>query len=543
MRVDDDAIASARDDVQVAAREPEFAARGWGARVRVAERWPPTPEQAVVLGLGLLVLVVHDVGYLLGHPFWLDEAWVAVTTRFPLSQLPATTSATPIGWSVVLRIFTLGRDQTSRLLPLAFAGAAVMIAYWFAKRLDWRRREASVIAGLLSGFGVLLVPAMLTRNDLKQYTADACMALLALAVISRLERQWSRRGLVSLSVTVWGGMLFSHTVAFVGVAAFGALCLVELACRSWGRLVETTVAGAGTAIFMLGVYDIFDARAFVPSLTNYWSAYYLPIGQGVPASMHFVMSRFDEVHAFFGLGPAWLAVGLFIAGVVTIFRLGRPATALTVIVLMPEMLILSALKRYPFLDLRTSTFLFAVTVVVAAIGVAGLAWLLRPAIKGRISTAVVVLALVTFAVQAQPFVGAPTIPLENVRDQARYVAAHVAPNDVTVVSWGSNWAFAYYWPIGHPSLLSSAVQSLAYFPDQPRIVAVPYRTVASLDAAVSKARTLVLPYPGARIWLVRAHLAPGEKKAWAEALQGQGLIPRLVGHDGLSVAQVSGSAR
>jgi hypothetical protein len=80
-----------------------------------------------VLVLGLLVLVVHDVGYLLRQPFWIDEAWVAVSTRFPLSQLPATTSATPIGWSVVLRIFSLGGNQTSRLLPLAFAAAAVPI--------------------------------------------------------------------------------------------------------------------------------------------------------------------------------------------------------------------------------------------------------------------------------------------------------------------------------------------------------------------------------------------------------------------------------
>jgi hypothetical protein len=50
----------------------------------MASRLRPTAEQVIVLGLGLLVLLVHDVGYLLGHPFWLDEAWVALTTRFPL---------------------------------------------------------------------------------------------------------------------------------------------------------------------------------------------------------------------------------------------------------------------------------------------------------------------------------------------------------------------------------------------------------------------------------------------------------------------------
>jgi hypothetical protein len=542
MHVEDEAVASARDDAQVAAPQPGHAVGAWRSRVRVAARWRPKPEHAIVLGLGMLVLVVHDVGYLLGHPFWTDESWVAVTTRFPLSQLPATTSSTPIGWSVVLRVFTLGGDQTSRLLPLAFAGAAVVIAYWFARRLDWRRREASVIAGLLGGLGVLLVPAMLTRNDLKQYTADACLALLALAVTSRLEREWSRRGLVGLSVAVWGGMLFSHTVAFVGAAAFGALCLVELACRAWGRLIEAVVAGAGTAILMLGVYLSFDARSVVPGLTAYWKGYYLPVGQGVSASMEFVMSRFDALHAYFGLGPAWLAVGLFIAGLVTTFRLGRPATALTVVALWPEMLIVSALKKYPFLDLRTSTFLFAVTVVIAAIGVAGLCSLLRQRFKDVVSVALVTLAVVLFAVRAQPYARTHTIPLEDVRDQARYVAARAAPDDVTVVNTISSWGFAYYWPIGHPSRrpIAGVLQGYeAYFPDQPRIVVARDSRAAAVDAALTEARTQALPHPGARIWLVRTHMAPIERTAWNAALKHYGLTAKSVGHDGLSVVQVN----
>ena len=369
-----------------------------------------------VLLLGLLVLVVHDVGYLLRHPFWTDESWVAVTTRFPLSQLPATTSSTPIGWSALLRVVTVGRTQTGRLLPLAFAGVSVMIAYWFARRLGWPGRAASVTAGLLAGIGVLLVPAMLVRNDLKEYTADACMALLALALTSQLEREWSRWRLAGLSVAVWGGMLLSHTVAFVGIAAFGAVCAVQLARRAWRRLAEAAVAGAGTAVLMLGVYEAFDARAVVPGLTAYWAGYYLPAAHGLQASSTFVISRFDAVHAFFGLGPVWLGIPLFIAGLVTIFRLGRPATAIAVIVLWPEMLAVSALKKYPFLDERTSTFLFVITVVVAAIGVAGLGSLVRPWLKGGVAAVLAAAAAVAFTVAAQPYVRSHSIPHDYVRD-------------------------------------------------------------------------------------------------------------------------------
>ena len=104
-----------------------------------------------MLLLGIFVLVVHDVGYMLSHPYWSDEAWVAVTTRFPLSQLPAVTSSTPIGWSALVRLVTVPGTQTARLLPLAFSAATVVAAYWFARSLGWRWKAASVAAGLAAG--------------------------------------------------------------------------------------------------------------------------------------------------------------------------------------------------------------------------------------------------------------------------------------------------------------------------------------------------------------------------------------------------------
>ncbi len=495
-----------------------------------------------MLLLGLLVLVVHDVGYLLRQPFWNDEAWVAVTTRFPLSQLPATTSSTPIGWSVLMRLLTVRGEQTSRLLPLAFAGAAVVIAYWFGRELGWPRREASVAAGLLAGAAVLLVPAMLVRDDLKQYTADACMALLVLALTSRLEREWSWPGLVALSAAVWGGMLFSDASAFAGVAAFGAVCVVQLAQRAWRRLAEVAAVGAGTAVLMLGVYEGFDARAAVPGLTAYWSNFYLPVGKGLHADIKFVTSHFSAVGAYFGLGPAWLALPLVLAGLVTIFRLGRPATAITVVVLWPEMLAVSAAQKYPFLDLRTSTFLFAVTAAVAAIGVAGACSLLRPRLRGTLAAGLAALAVTAFVIQTQPYVRSHLIPNEDVRDQARYVAAHAARGDVILVNLSSNWGFAYYWPAGVPARRADAAVLQGYevyFPDQPDIVVARNRDSAGVDAALSQA--LARRRACGRIWLVRTHVIPAERRTWITALRQQKLTATPVGHDGLSVIYAGGS--
>jgi hypothetical protein len=106
--------------------------------------------------------------------------------------------------TLLLRLFTVRGEQSGRLLPLAFAGAAVMVAYWLGRGIGWQRREISVAAGLLAAIAVLLVPAMLVRDDLKQYTADACLSLLVLVLTSRLERDWSRRALAGLLVAVWG---------------------------------------------------------------------------------------------------------------------------------------------------------------------------------------------------------------------------------------------------------------------------------------------------------------------------------------------------
>ena len=546
MHLNDEAPAAGRDAPDAASAQPRALGRSPRARVLAAVRRRLTAEYAVAALLGLLVLAVHNVGYLLSQPFWTDEAWVAVTTRFPLLQLPATTNSTPIGWSALLRVVTEPATQTARFLPLAFAGVAVVIAYWFARRLGWRLPEISVAAGLTAGVGMLLIPAMLHRDDLKQYTADACASLLVLALISRLEREWSRRGLAGLSVAIWGGMLFSHTVAFVGIAAFGAVCVVQLARRDWHRSIEAVVAGAGTAILMLGVYEVFDSRAVTPRLTNtgYFSQYYLPVTKGLHAGITFVTSHFYAAGAYFGLGPVWLAIPLFMAGLATMVRLGRPATAITVAALWPEMLAVSALKKYPFLEVRTSTFLFAVTVVVAAIGLIGVCSVLRPWLKGALAAGLVAAAVLVFAGGAQPYIRSRTIPDEDVRDQTRYVADNDADSDVIVVNLSSNWGFAYYWPVGHPSRRPDplvAQEYEAYFPRQRRIVVARDRDSGGVDAAVAQALTVARQRSSPRIWLVRTHMSATEQAAWSAALSQHGLSDTPVGHDGLSVIAVVGS--
>jgi hypothetical protein len=508
-----------------------------------------TAEHLLVLVLALGVLAVHDVGFLLRQPFWNDEAWVAITTRFPLSELPLTTSSTPIGWSLLLRFVTVGGSQSSRLLPLAFAGLAVAAGYWLARGAGWRARSSAILAGTLAGLAVLLVPAMLQRDDLKQYTADACLALLALALTSRLERDWSRRRLVQLSLAVGGGMLLSDDVAFVGVAAFAALCVVQLARRAWRQLAEAAVASAGTAALMLGVFAAFDASADAAlGDSSHWDGYYVPLNDGVSDSLSWVTTKLGTLHADFGLGPAWLAVPLVLAGLITIFRLGRPATALAAAALLPEMIVLATVKVYPFGDLRTSTWLIAVIVVVAAIGIGGICSVLHDRLRGGSAawlavSAVAVAAVAGCGVAAAPYVRSHSIPDEDVRDQALYVAGHARPDDVILVNSSSNWGFAYYWPYGTPARRATDVNRqgyLAYFPHQPRIIVVANRYLGGITGAVQKAARRAELGSCTSIWLIRTHVSPDEQAAWVVTLASAKLTAVPVGDDGLAVIRPSG---
>ena len=312
-----------------------------------------------------------------------------------------------------------------------------------------------------------------------------------------------------------------------------AVCVVELVRRDWRRFGEAVVAGAGTGVLMAAVYLGFDARAVLPGLTSYWSGYYLPLGH---SALTFVADRLHEVRPYLGLGPVWLAAVLFVAGVVTLFRLGRPATAVAVVIVWPVMVAVSAARKYPFLDVRTSTFLLVLTVTVAAVGVAGLCALVRPWLRGALSFGLAAVALVAFVSQALPDVRSHDIPNEDVRDQAVYVAAHAAPGDVVVVNMNSNWGFAYYWPVGTPSRRPDPANDQgyeAYFPDQPRIVVATDRDDRAVAAAVADA--LAGAHPGARVWLVRAHVIPSEAAAWQAALGSHGVTAVPVGDNGLSV--------
>ncbi|MDT4938207.1 MAG: hypothetical protein QOG80_1878 [Pseudonocardiales bacterium] len=491
------------------------------AQLHVVARRGSSIDRLVVAALAASVLVTHDVGRMLSQSFWTDEGWVAVTTRYPLGDLARVTSSTPIGLSFLLRLVPFGGPERMRLVPLAFAAGAVVAGYTLARGLRWPNRWASVGAGFGAAYVVLMSPAMLVRNDLKQYTADAALALIVLTLTSRVEKDWSRRNLGLLTGAIVGGMLFSHTTAFVGVAAFVALIATQALRRAWRTCLETSAAAAAAALGMAVVYEAWDARAVVPGLTDYWRPYYLPVGTGFG---HFFTLRWKEIHEYLGLGPLWLAVPLVLAGVATITRLGRPATALAIGVLFVEMPVVSMLHRYPYLDVRTSTFLLVVSEVVAAIGVVGIGVAVRRWLRVWGAVGLAVAAVVALTIGSARFARTQTVPLENVAQQVDYVNTHRAPGDVIVVNGASTFSFAYYWRPDQPTIEPSRQSVQKYlngYPRQPGIVMIDGRTCAAVSGGLATGLRQIAAVPGTKLWLIRTHVNTNEAACWYQALAGR----------------------
>ncbi len=199
------------------------------------------------------------------------------------------------------------------------------------------------------------------------------------------------------------------------------------------------------------------------------------------------------------------------------------------------MLALSALKRYPLLDLRTSTFLLVIVAVTAAVGVCGICTLVarRSVVAGGVLAVAAIVASVT---QTHGYMRSHRIPNEDVRTQVRYIAEHRSAADVILVNLSSNWGFAYYWHLDRPSRRSNANVAqgyVAFFPGDPRIVVADDRTPAGVSAALAQAVRELAQRPEGRIWLVRTHVIATEAAAWRSALQDRGLTAEPTGPAGL----------
>ena len=464
-------------------------------------------ETAIVVGLTALVCVVHDVPYLLRVPFWVDESWVAASTKVSLTRLPWVSSTTPVLFTTLLRAAP-GGQQGLRLLPLALAGAAGGAGY-IAGRAGGLSRVTSCA---LLAVPILVTPAMLVRDDLKQYTAEGFWSVVVLALLLRLEAAWLRRRLAALTAACTLGVLLANADLFVGSAAMVSLAVVCLVKRRWQHLAEVTLAGSVAAVGMACVLATFVLPNRNQVLRHYWDAFY-PVG-GVKGAAAYLTAHFPPVAAGAGMGGPAAVVVLSLAAVVVICAVGRPAAALLLPAAFGENAVAGRARLFPFLDVRTSTWLCVLVVAVLGLGLG----LVLERLAGRASFLALLLTVIAclgYVFHNRQDIRVHPILAEDVRSQVRYVDTHRRPGDVVVVDVGANWGFGYYGSSEVPRPLRSAVVASGYtFSFGPAVVTMAGRSRTDPKEAVEQA--MARRGSGGRIFVVRSHVLPQEAAGWRD---------------------------
>jgi len=487
-------------------------------------------DAALLVAVVAIGTLVHPIGPMLDRPYWRDETWVAALSRARFGQIGGLNGSTPTGFVMLVKLVPDGWQQGGRLVALAFTALGVAAAFVLVRRLAWPSATVARAAGTAAALVVALAPATVQRNDLKQYTADACCALILLAVADAVDRSRRPGAVWWLALALLAVFPFSTVALFTGLAVFAGVGGRRLATRDGVGIAHA----AGAGVVGCGLAAGWTATVILPaqpeSLRDYWASTYLTGSFGDVLST--AWSRLEAVAPRMGLA-APLVVGLLVVGVVVLARLGSTAIAIAVPVLVVEIIGLGVAERYPFLDVRTSHFLFIVVLVTATIGAAGLVAALATR-QRAVAIVVAVVALGAYAAQARPFVGKLWITEEDVRTQTERVAEVLRPGDVVVVGRGADYGFVYYWPDGRIAFRTADGPTgfRARLRDVPALYAPDTGRRAVVDAMIDAVALRDAGPPGARIFVVRSHFEPPEAQAWADAFAALGLEPRtLTGGD------------
>jgi hypothetical protein len=473
-----------------------------------------------VAALAALAIGLRRPGHLFTHPFWLDESWVADSTRAPWGQLRLVTSSTPIGWTVLLRaVPRWGDAERYRLLPLAFASACVVPAWYLGRQLrnappaggarepepertgqqlPWVGWLAPPLAGLAAG----LAPTALDSPYLKQYTAEAFVSLLLVALLAWVERGWSPRRLAILVAVAVLSFLVANTAPLIAAAMLGGLVLSVLIRRAWIRMAWLAAAGAVVGAADAVLYRTFVAASNSPAMQRYWEPWYIP-STDWHGAVRFAATRTATALASIGLGPWPVALALILAGIIALWRAGRPAAALVLPITFGEMIVAGLTRHYPYLDERTGIFLTVLATVVAVIGLASVAGLL---LRWRWTAALSLAALIGIGALFLPAATrAARHPMmfENTRDQIELLRNLRQPGDVVVLGSQAVYEFAYYsaqQPTFKPGPRWSTLVFQIVYPGDPNLLVAKERTPEAVREVMER-----LPSGTRRVWILLLH--------------------------------------
>ncbi len=307
--------------------------------------------------------------------------------------------------------------------------------------------------------------------------------------------------------------------------------------------MEIIVAG-GIAAIGLGSYLGFVVLPTLnPRLKAYWATQYL---SGSP--VHVVTATWNRLLRFTTelSMPLPMFIALFVVGILVLVKLRACALAIALSFLWIEMAVMGRLHKYPYLDLRTSHFLFVVSLVVVAIGAAGfLQWIAHvrgvfpgergPVIAIAIGGVMALLFTWSFAREVDQL----QIPNENVRAEVLAVADRRTADDVVLVNSSGTFGVGYYWPKGSIDFRKDTTGQ-GFRPEVRGLHAV-YAHGRTYVDVLGALRTAVARWRAegadSRLFIVRTHVSSRENAAWKRAFEVLRLQPRsdAVGTDQLLV--------
>jgi hypothetical protein len=192
----------------------------------------------------------------------------------------------------------------------------------------------------------------------------------------------------------------------------------------------------------------------------------------------------------------------------------------------------SAARKYPFGDLRTSTFWLVMMPVLAAVAVAA-AGRLAARVDRRAPVVVAAVALAVWVAATDSSIRSHPIPNEDVHSQVTYLDGHFRPGDVVIVSYGASFGFAFYYPQAPSFPVGDGPNGhVVAYPQLPWMVVLTARQAVDIANALAAAQAKIAAEPAGargRIWIIRSHQTLTEVRAWRRDLAGDRVTTIRVG--------------
>lgn len=395
----------------------------------------------------VLIAAVTVIGVVLRLPemnpssIWLDDAWVALSSRLPWSAIDDV-GLTSLGFTALVKLVGSAFGPSSlafQILPFVF-GMAAPIAGFLALRRRISPYAAAVIALMIS-----VSPVVVTYSTrVKQYTFDtfatAVLIGLALSVMDepRNRSRWARFVITAIIASV------VSSIMFVIVAGCSIAIGAKVLAHHRTALPETLRWGAAIGAFA-GLYWVLVLSENVnPSVRQYWAGRYVATDEGFTGFLDDVV-RFTEITFSTAVPFPSATVAWSIFGASALLLLVRKWWVL-VLGLSPYLItvLLSVFELAPLGGGRTDSHLMVAIFIVVGFALDELIRLTRSILPRAPIAADLVLtgALTVLVLFSADY--AIAYPDEDIRPLVESLEAQRAPSDGVLLYYGAVWSYGLY---------------------------------------------------------------------------------------------------